>query len=137
MNTQNSFSCSKCVQTKKMPDGKYDEDFGNVQALMAKEESLITQLNREAEDTFLDSNSELLLNNVIENQSVISVTPHHKGDHKASVGVIFRTFRRLSCSMKVCEGIFPCIGTMPIVVLWVYIKPNKFGFEIFNSFCLN
>ena len=75
MNTQNSFSCNKCVRTKEMPEEKYDEDFGKVQALMAKEESLITHLNREAEDTFLDSNSELLPNNVIENQSVISVTP--------------------------------------------------------------
>ena len=75
MNTQNSFSCSKCIRTKEMPEEKYDEDFGKVQALMAKEESLITHLNREAEDTFLDSNSELLPNNVIENQSVVTVAP--------------------------------------------------------------
>ena len=53
----------------------------------------------------------------------------------ASVGVIFRTFRKLSCSLKVCEGIFPRFGTM--VALWVYIKPHKFGFKNSNSFCKN
>ena len=50
-------------------------------------------------------------------------------------GAFFRIFRKLSDSKKLNERIFSWIGTM--IALWVYIKPKKFGFDIFYGFWEN
>ena len=49
--------------------------------------------------------------------------------------VIYHIFRKLSDSKKLKWGIFSWFGTM--VVLQVYIKPKKFGFDIFYGFWEN
>ena len=53
----------------------------------------------------------------------------------ASGGAFIRIFRKLSTSKKLNGGIFSWIGTM--IALWVYIKPKKFGFDIFYGFWEN
>ena len=55
MNTQNSYSCIKCVRTKEMLEEKFEEDILKLRELIAKEESSIEQLNREANDTVIDA----------------------------------------------------------------------------------
>ena len=47
LSTQNSYSCCKCVRTKELTEVKYEEDLMKVQELLAKEQSIITQMNDE------------------------------------------------------------------------------------------
>ena len=56
LSTQNSYSCGRCVRSKELTEDKYEEDLLKVQELLAKEQSIITQMNDDLNRTETSEN---------------------------------------------------------------------------------
>ena len=73
--TQSAFICGNCVKTKDTDEGKYQSELTKIREIMAQEESLIEQTQREADETVNESDANLQAVNDSTSQTDAPVPP--------------------------------------------------------------